>query len=141
MAIQIQKTLQGVVRITENGNYNLVLPSNGARAQNGLAINNVEEVFLIVENIPNPAIIISLPKILDFNGGWNTKIYVLCKAIGNSFSSDFVNINSYSSETYTDWINQEGNGGISVMLNAFVVGNQSNTAFIHILDNNYWFAK
>jgi hypothetical protein len=139
MAIQIQKTLQGVVRITENGNYNLVLPSNGARAQNGLAINNVEEVFLIVENIPNPAIIISLPKILDFNGGWNTKIYVLCKASGNR--SDFVNINSYSSETYTDWINQEGNGGISVMLDAFIVGNQSNTAFIHILDNNYWLAR
>ena len=139
MAIQIQKTLQGVVRITENGNYNLVLPSNGARAQNGLAINNVEEVFLIVENIPNPAIIISLPKILDFNGGWNTKIYVLCKASGNM--PDFVNINSYSSETYTDWINQEGNGGISIILNPMIAGTQLNTAYIHILDNNYWLAK
>lgn len=36
----ITKTLQGVVRITQQGDYNFVLPDNGARAQNGLAIQS-----------------------------------------------------------------------------------------------------
>jgi hypothetical protein len=126
----ITKTLQGVVRITENGDYNLVLPTNGARAQNDLAINNIEEVFLIVENIPNPAINIYLPKISDFNGGWNTKIYFLGKAVGDR--GYYVNIYSYSSETYTDWLNQEG------LTTTSGVGQN---LFIHIQDNNYWLVK
>jgi|688.fasta_scaffold102210_6 hypothetical protein len=124
------KTLQGVIRITENGDYNLVLPSNGARAQNELAINNVEEVFLIVENISSPAINIYLPKISDFNGGWNTKIYFLSKAVGGR--DLYVNINSYSSETYTDWLNQEGITTTTGLGQNF---------FIHIQDNNYWLVK
>ena len=136
------KTLQGVVRITENGDYQLVLPNNGQRAQNGLAINNIEEVFLIVEKVLNPTININLPKISDFNGGWNTKIYVLCKAIASEPFGNYVNIVSYSSITYTDFINQEGNGGFSILINPFIIDpNSKNTAFVHILDNNYWLAK
>ena len=123
------KTLQGVIRITEGGDYNLVLPSNGARAQNDLAIYNIEEVFIIVEEILETTVNIYLPKISDFNGAWNTKIYILCKASGR-FSN--VYINSYSSETYKDFINQK---------DATLVNIAGNTQFVHIVDNNYWLAK
>ena len=131
----ITKTLQGVVRITEADNgddIQLVLPNNGMRAQNGLAINNIEEVFLVVEPIDRPKINIILPKISDFNGGWNTKIYVLCKPPINAERGDYVNLNSYSSEIYTDWLNVEGVTQTNIM---------SNTLFVHILDNNYWLTK
>jgi len=124
------KTLQGVIRITEGGDYNLVLPSNGARAQNDLAIYNIEEVFIIVEEILETTVNIYLPKISDFNGAWNTKIYILCKAIGGRFSN--VYINSYSSETYKDFINQK---------DVTLVNIAGNTQFVHIVDNNYWLAK
>ena len=126
----ITKTLQGVIRITENGDYNLVLPNNGARAQNELAIYNIEEVFIIVEEILElTAVNIYLPKISDFNGAWNTKIYILCKAIGR-FGN--VYINSYSSETYKDFINQKDSTLVNIA---------GNTQFVHIVDNNYWLAK
>ena len=131
----ITKTLQGVVRITEADNgddVQLVLPNNGMRAQNDLAINNIEEVFLVVEPIDRPKINIILPKISDFNGGWNTKIYFLCKPSINFERGDYLNINSYSSETYTDWLNQEGNTQAQ---------GQGQTLFIHILENNYWLLK
>ena len=42
------KTLQGVIRITEVGDYYLALPDNGARAQNSLAIKNVEDVIITI---------------------------------------------------------------------------------------------
>ena len=72
---------------------------------------------------------IYLPKISDFNGGWNTKIYILCKA-NSRFGS--VYINSYSSETYKDFINQKEVTRVNIL---------GNTQFVHIVDNNYWLAK
>jgi hypothetical protein len=131
------KILQGVIRITENGDYNLVLPSNGARAQNDLAINNIEEVYVIVENIAEPiAVNINLPKISDFNGGWNCKMYLLNK--NNFFDpSSICVINAYSSELYSDYIN--GESGISFSNNPMIYYD-NRYLFMHILDNNYWLA-
>ena len=123
-------TLQGVVRITENGDYNLVLPYNGDRALNGLATYNIEEVFIIVEEILELTTVnIYLPKISDFNGGWNTKIYVLCKASGRLGS---VYLNSYVSETYTDFLNQKDDTFVNIA---------GSTQLVHIVDNNYWLVK
>ena len=123
------KTLQGVIRITENGDYNLVLPSNGARAQNDLAINNVEEVYIIVEQIEILPIQVEimLPKISDFNGGWNTKIYLLTKSRIPTRDS-YITLVSYNGETYNDWINTFENQSFQLW----------GTTSVHIYDNNYW---
>ena len=69
-------TLQGVVRITENGEYNLVVPSNGISTTQGFPLQN-EEVYVYVENLEK--VLIYLPLISTFNGGWNCKIYIVSK--------------------------------------------------------------
>ena len=124
------KTLQGIIRITEVGDYNLALPDNGARAQNSLAIKNVEDVYIIIENVeivPPNAINIFLPKISTFNGGWNGKIHILSKI--EAFARFSLQLNSYSSEVLfdSDWINIQGQN--SVGLSAYTL--------LQIVDN-YW---
>jgi len=123
----ITRTLQGVVRITQQGDYNFVLPDNGARAQNGLGINNVEEVYIVIETIVTPDFIVNLflPKISDFNGGWNTKIYILNKN-GNVVGSS-LNLYSYVSETYTDYL-----------INNYTTTILGANTLVHIFDTNVW---
>jgi hypothetical protein len=123
------KTLQGVIRITEVGDYYLALPDNGARAQNGLAINNVEEVYIVIETIVTPEYIVNLflPKISDFNGGWNTKIYILNKNAVGEIGLGSVNLYSYVSETYTDYL-----------INNITAINLSTNSLVHIFDTNVW---
>jgi hypothetical protein len=69
-------TLQGNITITENGEYYFVLPSNGTSTQVGFTLQN-EEVYIYVENLEK--VLISLPLISAFNGGWNCKIYIVSK--------------------------------------------------------------
>jgi hypothetical protein len=127
----IEKKLQGIVRITENGYYYFNVPKNtGTALPNALDNSALEEVYIIVENIAEPEIEIYLPKISDFNLAWNPKIYVLCKTVGGG--DFYVKLNSYSSETYTDWLNQEGLTQTNIL---------GSTLFVHILDNNYWLVK
>lgn len=71
-------TLQGGIKITENGEYNLVIPSDGILSQSNYTLQN-EEVFVFVENLDS--VIIYLPMISDFNGSWNCKIYIVSKGI------------------------------------------------------------
>lgn len=134
----IEKTLQGIVRITENGDYNLVLPSNGVATQVGLPLQNAD-VYIIVEEILEPINVnIYMPKISDFNGGWNPKFYFLNKnnfINGDSSSS----INSYSSETYSDWINTNGNTSYNFGVISFLREPIDNRYLsMNIIDNNYW---
>ena len=124
-----QLTLQGVVRITESGNYNLVLPSNGIPTQIGLPLQNAD-VFIVIETILTPDYIINLflPKISDFNGGWNPKIYILNKNPIGDIGSSGVFLNSYVSETYTDYLTTE----LRTVFQIF--GNPT----VNIFDNNFW---
>ena len=75
------KTLQGVVRITESGDYVFVLPSkSGTALPNALDNQVLEEVYIIVQNLEEPiSVNITLPYISTFNNAWNTKIYVVNK--------------------------------------------------------------
>lgn len=122
-------TLQGVVTITESGDYDLVLPSNGTSTQVGFPIQN-EEVYIIIEGMNTGDVNLNLPKISDFNGAWNTKIYITNKNItggGRPFTNQFVN--SYVSLDYTDSIVFEG---------SYKYYMTSPSAFIHIYNNNFW---
>lgn len=123
-------TLQGVVRITENGNYNLVLPSNGIATQVGLPLQN-EDVYIIIEPILGgvSGLDIILPKISDFNGGWNAKIHLLNKNEGSGIGSLPV-LNSYSDSEilYSDFINTIGNQVYEI----------NEYGFAQIVDTNFW---
>ena len=121
-------TLQGIVRITQQGDYNLVLPSNGVPTQIGLPLQN-DEIFIVIENIVTPEFVVNLflPKISDFNGGWNTKIYILNKNDTFMEFTGSVFLNSYASETYTDYlINQSESAKLSY------------NTLVHIFDTNVW---
>ena len=68
--------LQGLIKITEDGDYNLVIPSGGVLSQSNFPLQN-EEIFVFVENLGS--VNIYLPPISDFNGAWNCKIYIISK--------------------------------------------------------------
>lgn len=127
----ITKTLQGVIRITEINDYYLVLPNNGMRAQNGLAIQNIEEVYIIVEQIIGgvSGLNFYLPKISEFNGGWNAKIHFLNK--NESFGiGSYPYVNSYADpiEINSDFINVFGQTSYQL----------AQYQLYHIVDNNFW---
>jgi hypothetical protein len=126
-------TLQGTVRITENGDYNLVLPSNGVATQVGLPLQN-ENVYVIIESVildPPNAINIYLPKISDFNGGWNAKIHFLNK--NQVLLRGQISLYSYYDnevELNSDWINSESQYQIDLSSYPY--------NFLQITDYNYW---
>lgn len=128
----IQKILQGIVRIEELGDYNFVLPTNpNAPIQNALSNKVLEDVYIIIENIPVTefsVLGIYLPKISTFNGAWNSKIHILNKIVTEFRFSETLN-SYYDVETpaNSDWLNQEGTytDGLSSCL-------------LEIVDNNYW---
>jgi hypothetical protein len=126
-------TLQGIVRITEIGDYNLVLPNNGISTQVGLPLQN-ENVYVIIESVildPPNSINIYLPKISDFNGLWNAKIHFLNKNRG--FLRSQITLNSYYDnevELNSDWINSESQYQIDLSSYPY--------NFLQITDYNYW---
>ena len=124
----ITKELKGIVRIDTSDNYTFVLPYNGATPtpiQNSQAINNVEEVYIIIENVEitiTPTIV--LPSISTFNGGWNVKIYIV-----NKQESPKIVVPRIAEPTIgQDYINQIGNTATEV----------KRIKYFHIVDNNLW---
>lgn len=144
----ITKTLQGVIRITENGDYKFVLPVSGS-VQNAISTGNNDEVYIIIEDNSLNAVNIFLPPISSFNGGWSTKIYVLDKNIGGGDIAIAVPINKIgvgdvaipigfgantiqTIETLNplnqDYITVKGTTSMPIRFQAF----------LHILDGHYW---
>lgn len=105
--MNFQKKLQGVIRITENGNYTLVLPSNtGTSLPNALDNQVIEHVFVIVENIVTETVQVKiiLPKISDLNNAWNLKINILVKPYFAT-RDNYVTLCTYDEIAGTDSIN------------------------------------
>ena len=124
MASTIIKELKGVTRITTSDTYQFVLPNNGSRLQNSQAISNVEEVWIIVENLEVPiAPNIVLPQISTFYGGWNVKIYVV-----NKGEEPTVTTPRQEDPTNQDYINFNNSASIPI----------KSIGYFHIVDNNLW---
>jgi hypothetical protein len=128
----IQKILQGIIRIEEVGDYNFVLPTNpNPPIQNVLANKVLEDVYIIIENIPViefDVLGIYLPKISTFNGAWNSKIHILNKIV-TEFRFQATLNSYYDAETpaNSDWIGAE---------NQYSIGLGS--CLLQIVDYNYW---
>ena len=124
----INKILQGLVKITESGEYTFSLSNNGMRVQNEQAITNVEEVYIIVENENPLEVVINLPKISDFNRGWNTKIYIVNKVKNQIILQTLVptTIGEIQDSIY-DW-----------GTNSLNVSNRT-SQWLHIVENNLWY--
>jgi len=124
----INKILQGLVKITESGEYTFSLSNNGMRVQNEQAITNVEEVYIIVENENPLEVVINLPKISDFNRGWNTKIYIVNKVKNLIILQTLVptTIGEIQDSIY-DW-----------GTNSLNVSNRT-SQWLHIVENNLWY--
>ena len=115
----ITKILQGVVNITESGDYNLVLPNSIGRVQNSLAILNIDEVFITVQENINANIY--LPPISSFSNAWNCKIYLVSKGSTVLYPTNLIDGNT----NYINYFSQQE-------------VNQGATAYIHISNNeNY----
>lgn len=128
------RTLQGVIRITEPNDYNLVLPNTlGTSLPNALANQVLDEVFIVIEQFTTPFTLnIYLPKISDFNGAWNPKIYILNKnAIGEIPIDTSAILYPYSDEFYSDYFIV--NSTYLDLLSA-----ESGNILLHIIDNNIW---
>jgi hypothetical protein len=131
---EFNKTLQGVVRITEQGNYYFSLPTNPTpETPNALSNKVLEDVYIIIESInlelPN-AVNIYLPKISLFNGNWNAKIHLLNKNILIGIGSAPI-LYSYIDpmiELNSDWLLYLGTS--QIQLNSY--------SLLQITDDNYW---
>lgn len=121
------KTLKGIVRISESGNYEFVLPSkSGTALPNALDNQVIEEVYIIIEN-PTELISvnITLPFISTFNNSWNAKIYVINKqeqvlVIQPKPQVEGAEIN---------WINNIGNLAINL---------SKGIGYFHVVDSNMY---
>lgn len=128
----IQKILQGIIRIEELGDYNFVLPTNpNAPIQNVLSNKVLEDVYIIIENIPvteEDVLGIYLPKISTFNGAWNSKIHILNKIITEFRFSETIN-SYFDAETpsNSDWIDYENQYSVDLR-----------SCVLEIADTNYW---
>ena len=96
-------TLESVIRINIDGDYQLVLPPipQGTSLPHALDNQVIEEVYIICgDTLQNTTIY--LPLISDFKGSWGVKIYVSYPPIGVRESNFMVTQNNPSNQ---DWIN------------------------------------
>jgi hypothetical protein len=83
----ITRTLQGIVRLSENGAYLFSLPKiTGTSLPNALDNSVLEEIYIIVEE--NISVQIYLPNISEFNNAWNSKIYILAKGSASIYPTN-----------------------------------------------------
>jgi hypothetical protein len=128
------RTLQGIIRITEPDEYTLVLPNTlGTSLPNALANQVLDEVFIVIDEFTPPYTLnIYLPKISDFKGAWNPKIYILNKNANGIPTLDTTAILiSYSDEFYSDYF---------ILNSPYIdlIGADSANTLLHIIDNNIW---
>jgi len=131
----IQKTLQGIIRITEPDEYILVLPNiTNTSLPNALANQVLDEVFIVIDEFTPPYNFkLVLPNISDFKGAWNPKIYILNKNANGipTLDTTAILIAYNDGETYTDYL----------ILNSpslDLLGAESANTLLHIIDNNIW---
>jgi len=118
------KTLQGVIRIEEEGTYFFSLPTNPTIIPNALSNQVIEEVYIVVSTPLIDVVAIILPAISTFNNSWNTKIYVV-----NGQDKTLVSIPKILPEETPDAINFTI-GAIQIPENSI--------GYLHIVDTHNW---
>jgi len=123
MPTPINKTLQGVTRLTEGGVYQFQLPTNSRGIQNEDGRFNVANCYIIVEEtVGDDPFLLYLPSISTFNGGWNVNIFIVNK------NERVLAITPRVGESGQDFINFEGSQTVEIKsINMF-----------KIVDNNLW---
>lgn len=120
------KLLQGVTRITAEGDYIFALPQKPNYTTLPNALDNVvlEEVYIIIEESAGTGPVnIFLPAISDFNEAWNCKIYLV-----NKIKGAFVLVQKVDDPAQLDFINFTN----TIQLEA------QTTQYLHIVDNHLW---
>lgn len=124
MALTILRTLEGVNRITETGQYEFSLPIKPNYTTLPNALDNVvlEEVYIIIEDTADEVLVV-LPPIIDFNNAWNCKIYLV-----NRSKLAYVSVQRTDDPALLDEIN---------FTNAIQL-TPATTGYLHIVDNHLW---